>query len=65
MHILLMSYYGKIGFEFYDFMAGDSQYKPLSSEEYKLYTLELYKNSIMINTGRYLFRLIKKLFSKF
>tara|TARA_Y100001949_G_scaffold113763_1_gene96698 strand:- start:784 stop:1872 length:1089 start_codon:yes stop_codon:yes gene_type:complete len=66
MHILLMSYYGKIGFEFYDFMAGDSQYKrTLSSEEYKLYTLELYKNSIMINTGRYLFRLIKKLFSKF
>lgn len=66
MHILLMSYYGKFGFEFYDFMAGDSQYKrTLSSEEYKLYTIELYKNSTVINIGRYLFRVIKKLFSKF
>ena len=65
MHTLLMSYYGRLGFEFYDFMAGDSQYKrSLSSEEYKLYTLEIYKNSTAINLGRGFSRFIKKLLSK-
>lgn len=65
MHILLMSYYGKLGFEFYDFMAGESQYKrTLSSEEYKLYTLEIFRNSIMVSIGRYLLKNIKKLFSR-
>lgn len=66
MHILLLSHYGRLGFKSYDFMAGDSQYKrTLSSEEYNLYTLDIYKNSLIINVGRYLFRFIKRLFSKF
>lgn len=65
MHILLMSYYGKLGFEFYDFMAGESQYKrTLSSEEYKLYTLEIFRDSKMVSIGRYLIKNIKRLFSK-
>ena len=65
MHILLMSYYGELGYEFYDFMAGDSQYKrSLSSEDYSLYTLELYKNNITIKFGRSFFRFIKKLLLK-
>jgi len=65
LHTLLMAYYAKLGFHFYDFMAGESQYKrSLSSERYSMYTIEIYKNSLPLKLGTTIYRFAKKVFSK-
>jgi hypothetical protein len=42
MHVCLMAEFSRLGFSFYDFMGGDSQYKrSLSSESYTFYNIAI------------------------
>lgn len=48
MHFLLMQFYKEKGFEWYDFLGGESQYKQsLSSETYEFNNMTFYPNTLL------------------
>ena len=59
MHFLLMQFYRNKGFQWYDFLGGESQYKKsLSSEIYEFSNLTFYPASLLGNAN-YLMQMLK------
>ena len=69
LHILTMYEFSKAGFEEYDFLGGEANYKNrLADEVYSFFNIRIYKKSLVASLVRFTLnskRIAKRLFSKF
>ena len=69
LHILTMYELSKAGFEEYDFLGGEANYKNrLADEVYSFFNIRIYKKSLVASLVRFILnskRIAKRLFSKF